>query len=140
MARDDTAGVAKRAEPPKRILIVEDDFLVADQIERALSDAGFDVAGIASSAAEAIALAESGKPALAVMDVRLAGNGDGIYAATQLFQRFGVRCIFATAHYDQLSVERAQPAMPLGWVPKPYSMASLVNAIRRALVDLDRTS
>jgi two-component system, response regulator PdtaR len=120
-------------------LIVEDDFLIADEIDSALSDAGFDVAGIAGSAAEAIELAESEKPVLAVMDVRLAGERDGISAATEMFLRFGIRCIFATANHDQLSLERAQPAMPLGWLQKPYSMVSLVNAVRRALVELDRT-
>jgi two-component system, response regulator PdtaR len=136
--RDDSAGSAKGAEPPARVLIVEDDFLVADEIDRALSDAGVDVVGVAASAEEAIELAESQKPALAVMDVRLAGDGDGIHAAVEIFRKFRIRCIFATAHYDQHSRERAQPAMPLGWLQKPYSIVSLVSAVRRALRELDR--
>jgi DNA-binding NarL/FixJ family response regulator len=135
--REDSAGLPKQTEHPARILIVEDDFLVADAIDRALSDAGFDVAGVAASADEAIELAESQKPTLAVMDVRLAGEGDGIHAALEIFRKFGIRCIFATAHYDQDSRERAQPAMPLGWLQKPYSMRSLVNAVRHALRDID---
>jgi two-component system, response regulator PdtaR len=137
-AREDSARPPKPAEHPARILIVDDDFLVADAIDRALSDAGFDVAGVAVSASEAIELAESQQPTLAVMDVRLAGEGDGIQAALEIFRKFGIRCIFATAHYDQDSRERAQPAMPLGWLQKPYSMRSLVNAVRDALRDLDR--
>jgi two-component system, response regulator PdtaR len=141
-AREDSAGPPKQAEHPACILIVEDDFLVADAIDRALADAGFDVAGVAVSADEAIELAESQKPTLVVMDVRLAGEGDGIHAALEIFRKFGVRCIFATAHYDQDSRERAQPAMPLGWLQKPYPMLSLVNAIRHALervgVELNR--
>jgi two-component system, response regulator PdtaR len=135
-ARDDSAGSAKQAEPPARILIVEDDFIIADEVDRALCDAGFDVAGVAASAAEAMELAESQKPALAVMDVRLASEGDGIHTALEIFRKFGIRCIFATAHYDQHSVERAQPAMPLGWLHKPYSTVSLVSAVRRALREL----
>jgi two-component system, response regulator PdtaR len=83
-------------------------------------------------------LAGSQKPDLAVMDVRLAGDGDGIHTALEMFRNFGIRCIFATAHYDQHSVERAQPAMPLDWLQKPYSIVSLVNAVGRALRDLDR--
>jgi two-component system, response regulator PdtaR len=137
-ARDDSAGSAKQAEPPARVLIVEDDFLVADEIDRALSDAGFDVVGVAASAHEAMELAESQKPALAVMDVRLAEEGDGIHTALEIFRKFGIRCIFATAQYDQHSRERAQPAMPLGWLQKPYSIVSLVSAVRRALRELDR--
>jgi two-component system, response regulator PdtaR len=136
-ACDDSAGSAKQADPPARILIVEDDFVVADKIDRALSNAGFEVAGVAASAEEALELAESQKPALAVMDVRLAGEGDGIHTARELFRKFGIRCIFATAQYDQHSLERAQPAMPLGWLQKPYSIVSLVNAVRRALRELD---
>ncbi len=117
--------------------MVEDDFLVAAEIEIALSDAGFDVAGVAASAAEAVELAQSQRPALVVMDVRLAGERDGIHAAVEIFRKLGIRCIFATALYDQYSLERAKPAMPLGWLQKPYSMASLVDAVRSALKELD---
>jgi DNA-binding NarL/FixJ family response regulator len=136
-AREDSAGSHEQTEPPARILVVEDDFLVATEIEIALSDAGFDVAGVAVSAGEAVELAQSQRPALVVMDVRLAGERDGIHAAVEIFRRLGIRCIFATAHYDQHSLERARPAMPLGWLQKPYSMISLVNAVRRALKELE---
>jgi DNA-binding NarL/FixJ family response regulator len=118
-------------------LIVEDDFIVATEIETALSNAGFDVAGVAAFADEAVALAESQKPTLAVMDVRLGGERDGIHVAMEIFRKLGIRCIFATAHYDQHSLERAKPAMPLGWLEKPYSMVSLVNAVHRALRELN---
>jgi two-component system, response regulator PdtaR len=137
-AREDSAGSDARIEPPARILVVEDDFLVAAEIEIALSDAGFDVAGVAASADEAVELAQTRQPALVVMDVRLAGERDGIHAAAEIFRKLGIRCIFATAHYDRHLLERARPAMPLGWLQKPYSMVSLVNAVRRALKELDR--
>lgn len=137
-AREDSAGSDKQIEPPARILVVEDDFLVANEIDIALSDAGFDIAGVAASADEAVELAESQRPALIVMDVRLAGEHDGIHAAVEIFRRLGIRCIFATAYYDQHLLERARPAMPLGWLQKPYSMVSLVNAVRRAVKELDR--
>lgn len=136
-AREDSAGSDARTEPPARILVVEDDFLVAAQIEIALSDAGFDVAGVAASADEALALAQARRPALVVMDVRLAGERDGVHAAAEIFRKLGIRCIFATAHHDRQLLERAKPAMPLGWLQKPYSMVSLVNAVRRALKELD---
>src|SRR5262245_36268948 len=136
-AREDSAGSDARIEPPARILVVEDDFLVAAQIEIALSDAGFDVAGVAASADEAVELAQAQRPALVVMDVRLAGERDGIHAAAEIFRKLGIRCIFATAHQDRHLLERAKPVMPLGWLQKPYSMVSLVNAVRRALKELD---
>jgi DNA-binding NarL/FixJ family response regulator len=136
-AREDSVGSKEQTEPPARILVVEDDFLVATEIEIALSEAGFDVAGVAASAAEAVELAQSQRPALIVMDVRLGGERDGIHAATDIFRTLGIRCIFATALYDQDSLERAKPVMPLGWLQKPYSMVTLVNAVSRALRELD---
>jgi two-component system, response regulator PdtaR len=140
LARDDTLGSDKQAEPAIRILVVEDNFVVATGIEGALSEAGFDVVGVAISADEAVALAESHKPYLIVMDVRLAGERDGINAAVEIFQKLGIRCVFATAHYDEQSLERAKQAMPLGWLRKPYAMVSLVNAVRGALNELGRRS
>ena len=74
-------------QSPTRILVVEDDFLIAMQTETALSDAGFEVVGTAATAEEAISLAREKHPALAVMDIRLAGERDGIDAARQLFIR-----------------------------------------------------
>jgi two-component system, response regulator PdtaR len=135
--REGSAGSDKVPELGARILIVEDNFLVASQVEKALSDAGFDVTGVATSAEEAVALAHSGNPALIVMDVRLAGERDGIQAAVDIFQGLGMRCIFATAHYDQMTRDRAKPAKPLGWLEKPYSMASLVDTVRHALKELN---
>jgi DNA-binding NarL/FixJ family response regulator len=139
-ARDDAAaGADKRRDAPERILVVEDDFLVAMQMESALTEAGFEIAGVASSGEDAIELALSERPRLAVMDVRLAGHRDGIDTALQLFAEHGIRCIFATAHHDELARRRAAPAAPLGWLHKPYTMASLVGLVRRALAELDES-
>jgi two-component system, response regulator PdtaR len=137
-AREDDLGSDKKTGPSARILVVEDDFVVATGIETALSDAGFDVVGVANSADEAVALAESHRPRLIVMDVRLAGEHDGIHAAVEIFRKLEIRCVFASAHYDEQSLDRAKQAMPLGWLQKPYAMVSLVSAVRRALDDLSR--
>ncbi len=137
LARDDAAGADKRPAPRERILVVEDDFLVAMQMESALVEAGFEVAGIAASGEDAIELAVTERPRLAVMDIRLAGDRDGIDTALQLFVDQGIRCIFATAHHDEQSRRRAAPAVPLGWLPKPYTMASLVGMVRSAVRELE---
>jgi two-component system, response regulator PdtaR len=123
---------------PARILIVEDDYLVAMQMEAALTDAGFEIAGVASSAEEALELAAARGPALVVMDVRLGGRRDGIDAALELFGSHAIRCVFATAHYDAKVRARAQPAAPLAWLPKPYAMPALVGAVRRAFRELQK--
>jgi DNA-binding response OmpR family regulator len=75
--------VAGRAKPAG-ILIVEDDYLVSVQAEAALTDAGFDVVGVANSAEAARELARTGKPDLVVMDIRLAGDRDGVDIAKEL--------------------------------------------------------
>jgi two-component system, response regulator PdtaR len=127
------AQAAAARECVAGVLIVEDDFLIGMQTESALMDAGIDVVGIASAAEEAVLLARQHKPLLAVMDVRLAGQRDGIEAAGELFRELGVRCIFATAHDDQGTRSRAEPFAPLGWLAKPYTMASLVALVRQSI-------
>ncbi len=132
-AREEQSGSQKQTDEASRILVVEDDYLVGAQIETALEEGGFAVTGVAVSADEAIQMATAHRPALAIMDIRLAGKRDGIDAAIELFRGLGIRCIFATAHYDKEARERAQAANPLGWLQKPYTMHSLVEAVRRAL-------
>jgi DNA-binding NarL/FixJ family response regulator len=129
----DTGGRQREAV---RILVVEDDFFVALQAEAALIEAGFRVIGTVASAEQAIALAQAEAPALAVMDIRLAGRRDGVDAALELFHTLGIRCIFASAHDDSEVRRRAQPATPLGWLAKPYTMGSLIEMVCRALCEL----
>ena len=132
-ARGESAAPRTRSVAAERILLIEDDFLVATQIEAALIDAGFAIAGVGSSADEAIELASSRRPVLCVMDIRLAGSRDGIEAAIEIFKAHGIRCIFATAHADAEARVRAEKAVPLGWLQKPFSMTSLIAAIRGAV-------
>jgi DNA-binding NarL/FixJ family response regulator len=132
------SGPSQHPGEPARILIVEDDYLIVAQMELALTEAGFEVAGVAASGERAIELAASRRPALVVMDVRLAGERDGVDAALELFRQFGIRCIFATAHHDDIARRRASAAAPLAWLPKPYGMARLVETVRRALHELGR--
>ena len=73
---------------------------------------------------------------LVVMDIRLAGDRDGIDTALELFRSHGIRCIFASAYSDQEAQRRAAPAAPLGWLQKPYTMASLTAKVREALREL----
>ena len=135
-SQDEDSRAADEAEESMRIVIVEDDYLVASEMEGALTEAGFEVAAVASSAEEILDLAATARPALAVMDIRLRGARDGIDAALELFAKHGIRCIFATAHQTPETRARAEPAKPLAWVPKPYVMPALVDAVRRAVRDL----
>ncbi|HZT20645.1 MAG TPA: response regulator [Dongiaceae bacterium] len=131
-AQDGASGSVESAGEAVRVLIVEDDYLIAMQAEAALAEAGFEVVGVAASAEEAIELAASHRPSLLVVDVRLDGRRDGIDLALELFRRCGIRSVFATAHFDSHARRRAEPAEPLGWLQKPYTMASLVELVRAA--------
>jgi len=133
LARDDDLSAEVRADRAPRILVVEDDFLVATEMEVALQIAGFVVTGVAASADEAIALARSTTPDLAIVDIRLYGPRDGVDAALVMFRDYAIRCIFATAHADAAVRNRAAPAAPLGWLQKPYSMPLLIDTVRQAL-------
>lgn len=115
------------------ILIVEDDFVIASDLEHDLTKAGFQVVGIAFSAAEALRMAAMFKPAFAIMDVRLVGERDGVATAIDLFQNHRIRSLFATAYMDGATQARAAPASPLGWIPKPYSSRTLIEMLDRAL-------
>jgi CheY-like chemotaxis protein len=95
-----------------KILIVEDEFVVADDIEARLLDLGYAVAGKANSGAEAIELAESHSPDLVLMDIHLRGPMDGITAATEIRQRFNLPVVFLTAYADDSTLDRAKEAEP----------------------------
>src|SRR5690348_13195547 len=105
--------------PAPRILLVEDDYFVALDLEDGLKAAGMQVLGPVPTADEALTLARSEQPVLAVMDIRLAGEKDGIEAALELYRELGIRCIFASAHVEPPYRRRAAAAKPLGWVQKP---------------------
>lgn len=120
--------------PRGRVLIVEDEFFVAMDAEDSLTAAGFTVIGIAATADAAVTLAESQSPDIVLMDIRLVGRRDGIDAAAEIKERFGIPCVFATAHSDPTTRHRAEmAAAPLGWLSKPYTRTEVTNALGRAL-------
>jgi two-component system, response regulator PdtaR len=129
--RDDNGGGRVDFGGERRVLIVEDDFLIATDAQSALTEAGFAVVAIAASAEEALQIVAVRQPALVIMDIRLMGRRDGIDLALELFRKHGLRCLFATAHIDAEVRKRAEPAQPLGWLPKPYTSASLVALVQR---------
>ena len=121
-----------QARKAQRILIIEDDLLIATMIEVALTEAGFEVTGVLKTGEEALRTAGVDRPDLAVVDIRLAGDRDGVDTAIELFRSYGIRCIFASAYSDQEARRRAEVAAPLGWLQKPYTMQALTDMVRAA--------
>jgi two-component system, response regulator PdtaR len=130
------AGSQARLQQPNRVLIIEDDLLIAMQMETALAEAGFDVIASVTTGEEAIEVAGAQAPDLAVVDIRLAGDHDGIDTALELFRAHGIRCIFASAYADREARRRAEAAAPLGWLQKPYTMTSLTDLVRAAVREI----
>jgi DNA-binding NarL/FixJ family response regulator len=121
----------------RRILIVEDNYFVAHQCEDALTQAGHHVVGLVATAEEAIRLALDHRPELVLMDIYLAGNGDGINAAIEIFERAGIRSVFATAYADANTKSLATRARPLGWLAKPFNDQKVVAAVESAIRNLE---
>ena len=123
--------------PARRVLVVEDEFFLAVQIEEWLLEGGFEVVDVVHTAEEAIAVAEAERPDLAIMDIRLASETDGIAAALDIVERTGIRCIFATAFADAATRERGERARPFGWLRKPFTAGALLAAVKAALASRD---
>jgi DNA-binding NarL/FixJ family response regulator len=122
------------SEPGRgRILIVEDESFAVLYMADVITEGGYEVAGTAASARDAIAKAEAQRPDLVLMDIRLVGQQDGVYAATEIYRRFGIRSIFVTAYTDPTTRKRAAVANPAGFIEKPFSPETLLAAIRAAL-------
>lgn len=116
-----------------RVLIVEDEWVLAASAEAALEEARCIVVGIATTADEAIVLAEAERPDLVLMDIRLRGPRDGIDAAREIRSRFGIRSLFVTAHSDAETRRQGDEADPAGWIQKPVSGDDLVAYVYACL-------
>ncbi len=117
---------------PDRILIVEDEAIVAMDLRLHLQALGYDLVGTASDGEEALELARRTRPDLALMDISLESRGDGIEAASRL-QTLGVPVVFLTAYADEDTLERAKRSRPYGYLVKPFDERALHSTIEMAL-------
>jgi PAS domain S-box-containing protein len=117
---------------PCRILIVEDEAIVAMDIEDRLAGMGYELAGRAASGEHALALVESQHPNLVLMDIRLQGAMDGVTAAEEIRHRFHLPVIFVTAYSEEATLDRAKLAEPFGYILKPFDDRELRSAIEIA--------
>ncbi len=115
------------------LLIVEDEAIVAQDLEQALTAMGHKVVGRAATGPEAIERAWATRPELLLMDVRLKGEMDGITASARLREKLPVPIIFLTAFADEKTLARAKEVEPYGYLVKPYSDRELRGAIEIAL-------
>jgi len=126
------------AQQKGRVMIVEDEWLLASELERQIKDLGHNVVGVVPSGEEALATVERGAPDVVIMDVRLAGEMKGTEAAQNIWERFHVPIVFLTARSDQETLSAAQASMPYAFLPKPHNAAQLHSAVQLALVRRQR--
>lgn len=116
-----------------KILVVEDEKIVAKDIEYRLLNLGYAVAGIAASAGEAIQKAGEAQPDLVLMDIKLKGEVDGIAAAEAIRTRLNLPVIYLTAYADEPTLQRSKITLPYGYILKPFEEHALYTAIEVAL-------
>ncbi len=117
----------------ERVLIVEDERIVAEDLHDMLQRLNYQVVGIASSGEEAIRKAEETHPAIVLMDIRLNGELDGIQAAEMIWTRLGIPVTYLTAYADENTLERAKATLPFGYILKPFEERDLRTTIEIAL-------
>lgn len=117
------------------ILVVEDEWMVAEDIRSSLSEHGYDT-HVATSGNEAIALAERYSPTLILMDVHLKGSMLGTEAAQKIRDAFGTPIVYLTAHADPATLENAQATKPLAFLIKPIKMNALIEQVNNAVNSL----
>jgi PAS domain S-box-containing protein len=123
-----------RMKDTNRILVVEDEALVALDIIERLKDMGYDaLAGQAASGEEALRLIETLRPHLVLMDIRLKGPTNGIDTALEIRRRFHLPVIFLTAHSEEGVLDQAKTAEPYGYILKPFENWDLKSAIEIGL-------
>jgi len=115
------------------ILVVEDESIVAKDIQNSLRKLGYNVPTTVSSGEEAIIVAEQNKPDLVMMDIMLKGEINGIEAADQIRQRFDVPVIYLTAYADESTLAKAKVTEPYGYIIKPFKEIDLHTTIEMAL-------
>jgi PAS domain S-box-containing protein len=117
----------------RSILIVEDERIVARDLQQTLRELGYDAFAIASSSDEAVMRASERCPDLVLMDIRIAGQRDGIETAEILRRQFAAPIIYLTAHADEATLARAMQSEPHGYLLKPVKTAELRSAIEVCL-------
>ena len=117
----------------RKIVIVEDEGLIAADLQGRLERAGYKVPGVAASGGEALEVIRSQSPDLVLMDIRLSGALDGIQTAEKVRREFDIPVVYLTAYEDRETLQRASQTQAFGYIKKPLVSASLEGSIEMAL-------
>jgi len=116
-----------------RILIVEDEFVVADSLQQLLRKRRTGPVGLAFSVSEALASIEADRPDLVLLDIMLQGERTGIDLGRQLSEQYQIPFIYVTSHSDRLTLQRAVATRPVGYLVKPFREAEVLDVVTQGL-------
>lgn len=119
-----------------KILIVEDELIIAEDMANMLEKMGYEVTGNAMDADEAIECLDKQKPDLILLDINLGGKKDGIMLAGEINEKYQVPFIFTTSYTDETTIERAKNVKPVNYLVKPFKPEQLYTAIEIAMFNL----
>jgi len=115
------------------VLIVEDELIIAREMEFRLKELGCSVIGIAETGPQALQVLEIATPDLVLMDIGLKGPLDGVATAEEIGRRWSVPVVYVTAVSDESVVRRAQATAPSGYLVKPFSEEAFRSSVETAL-------
>ncbi|MGD1845828.1 MAG: response regulator [Salibacteraceae bacterium] len=122
-----------------KIMVVEDEIVVADNICMILEQLGYDVLDPVINYTDAVALLEQDRPDLALLDIQLAGSKDGIDLAWKIKEDFDLPFVFLTSNADPRTIERAKMLTPPAYLVKPFNRDDLYTSIELALFNFQKS-
>ncbi|WP_420316692.1 LytR/AlgR family response regulator transcription factor [Ekhidna sp.] len=115
------------------VLIVEDEPLIADDIALIIERAGYDIFGIEDNAEDALSTLNGGKPDIALLDINIEGEKDGIQLAHLINTKHQIPFVYLTSYYDKNTLARAKATNPGGYIVKPFDEGDLIANIELTL-------
>jgi DNA-binding LytR/AlgR family response regulator len=114
---------------PIKILIVEDETIIAARISLELDELGYEVSGVATRAEQALSHCQESPPDIILLDIHLKGKMDGVELAKKLNQHQNIPIVYLTANADEATFNRAKSTLPYAFITKPYKKLDLQRAL-----------
>ena len=112
-----------------KILIVEDELIIASDIEMILTEAGYEVVGIATNYADAMNIIKTNNPDLILLDINLESDADGVILAEDINRDFQIPFIYLTSNTDPLTINRVKRTNPAGFIVKPFNEKDILTNV-----------
>jgi DNA-binding NarL/FixJ family response regulator len=116
-----------------KVVIVEDEPLIAEDLRFLLNGINYTVIGVAQSSLKAMDLISTRKPDIVLLDINIKGDKDGVDIAHMLNEQYKIPFIYLTSYADQETIDRAKLTMPYGYIVKPFDERDLLSSIEMAL-------